>query len=77
MANKLLQDSNGNTSSKRVFGAIGMGLFFVSAIGMGVYSIFTGNDLGNNASQLVTMVGVVSGSLLGIGVLEGRLGKGQ
>lgn len=67
---KILEDANGNKSSKRVFGAIGMGLFFVSSIGIAVYSVSTGNDVGVNATQLVTWVGVVSGSLLGIGVVE-------
>lgn len=68
------RDANGKESSKRFWGGIGMGLFFAASIGIAIYSVFTGNDVGNNASNLVSMVGIVSGSLLGIGVLE-RLGK--
>ena len=66
----LLKDESGNVSSKRVFGAIGIGFFFLLGGGIALYSVFTGNDVGTNAGQLVTMIGIISGSLLGIGVVE-------
>jgi len=71
MKGTMLKDSGGDTSSKRVMGTIGMACFLASAIGIAIYSVFTGNDIGSNAVGLITSVGIVSGGLLGVGVLEG------
>ncbi len=70
MQSTLLKDSTGNTSSKRVFGAIGLVAFFAISIVLSIHSVKTGNDVGSNASGLLTTMAVVSGSLLGVGVVE-------
>ena len=68
---KWYQDSDGNTSGKRIFGAIGFVLFEIMAVVVvPVYSIYTGNDIGANAASGLTAGGWVSGGLLGIGVVE-------
>jgi hypothetical protein len=72
--NEVLKDSKGKASSKRLFGTIGLTLFFLASIGIAVYSVFTGNDVGPQAAGLVNGVGYVSGALLGVGVFEG-IGK--
>jgi hypothetical protein len=74
--NEVLKDSKGKASSKRLFGTIGLTLFFLASIGIAVYSVFTGNDVGPQAAGLVNGVGYVSGALLGIGVFEG-IGKSE
>ncbi len=70
MKGTLFKDSNGNVSSKRIFGAIGLIAFFVVSIALAILSIKTGTDVGANASGLLTTMAVVSGSLIGIGVVE-------
>ena len=57
MANKLFQDKNGNTSSKRVAGYL--------LITIGILAYFLKGDL--NATMFFCGAG---GSLLGIGVFE-------
>ena len=71
MGHKLLEDSKGNQSSKRLWGSIGMGLYFLASVFLAGYSVYTGNDVGVQAAGLVNGIGVVSAALLGIGVLEG------
>lgn len=70
MKGTLLKDCNGHVSSKRVFGAIGLVAFFATSIILSAISVKTGNDVGSNASGLLTTMAVVSGSLLGVGVVE-------
>ena len=73
---KWYKDSNGNTSSKRIFGAIGFGLYiFIRLVILPVYSIYSGNDIGNNASSGIDTAGALSAGLLGFGVLENILKK--
>jgi len=75
---KWYQDSNGNTSSKRIFGAIGFGLYLIiRLIVLPVYSIYSGNDIGSNASNGIDTAGMLSAGLLGFGVLENVLKKKQ
>lgn len=71
MANTMLQDSAGNTSSKRVMGTIGMGIFILASVGIAFYSVSTGNTVDPGAVTLINGVGYVSGGLLGVGVIEG------
>ena len=62
MGNKMLQDSNGNTSSKRVAGFISLaGLF-----GVLVIVAVNGGDMAEFAWPLVTLIG----ALFGAGALE-------
>ena len=67
---KLLQDINGNTSSKRLFGAVllASGLLF-SAILFG-FSLFTGASDSHTAISVINMLLIAGGGLLGIGVFE-------
>jgi hypothetical protein len=76
MNNKLLQDSHGNTSSKRVFGAIGLALYFVIGSVVAVYTVYTGNDVGSNAVNLLNGFGLTGTALLGAGVIE-HFAKGK
>lgn len=74
MGNKWFEDTEGNTSGKRIFGAVAMIIFIVISAIISVYSVYTANDIGTNAAGLLTSVGWVGGTLLGIGVAE-RFGK--
>lgn len=74
MNNKWFQDTEGNTSGKRVFGGIAMVIFILAAVGISVYSVSSGNDIGSNSAGLLNSVGWVGCTLLGIGVAE-RFGK--
>ncbi len=76
MNNKLLQDAHGNTSSKRVFGAIGLGLYFAIGSIIAIYSVYTGNDIGTNATTLLNGFGLTGAALLGAGVIE-HFAKGK
>ena len=70
MGNKLLEDSKGNASSKRLFGAIGLILYYGLGSFVSVLSVYTGNDIGANAVTLLNGIGITGASLLGIGVVE-------
>lgn len=73
---KWYQDKDGNTSSKRIFGAIGFGLYLViRLIVLPIYSIRTGLDIGNNVSGGIDAAGGFSAGLLGFGVLENAFKK--
>ena len=72
--NKWYQDTEGNTSGKRVFGGVTLIVFIVSSVVISAYSVIEGNDIGVNAAGLTTSVGWIGGTLLGIGVAE-RFGK--
>lgn len=72
--NKWYHDTEGNVSGKRIFGAISMSIFIVISAFISIYSVYTANDIGVNAAGLLTSVGWVGGTLLGIGVAE-RFGK--
>ena len=71
---KLLQDSNGNTSSKRVAGFIisGVGLAGLTAIGI-VSLVHKVTDPATAMEAFKTIL-IVGGGLLGVGVVE-FLGK--
>ena len=67
---KLLEDSNGNLSSKRVAGYICGGIGLAGLVAVGVVSIFrTIEDPGTALESFKTVL-IVGGSLLGIGVAE-------
>lgn len=66
-----MTDSNGKGSGKRVFGGIGMSFYLIATTAISVFSVYTGNDIGVNASRLLTSMGISCASLLGIGVVEG------
>ena len=72
---KLLEDNNGNASSKRLFGAVllGSGLLF-SAVLFG-FSLFTGASDAHTAVSVINMLLISGGGLLGIGVFEKGIKK--
>jgi hypothetical protein len=72
----LLKDANGNESSKRVFGAIGISLFYIMSGIIAFYSVYTGNDIGVNAVNLISGVGYTGTALLLGGVIE-HFAKGK
>lgn len=68
--NKWYQDSSGNTSGKRIFGAIGFSLYLLVGLAAALFSIYSGNDIGGNAADILTGIGITSAGLMGIGVIE-------
>lgn len=70
MANKLLQDNDGNTSSKRVLGVIALGLYLIIGSIVSIYTVNTGNDIGANAVTLLNGFGLTGATLLSVGVAE-------
>ncbi len=76
MKGTLFKDANGNVSSKRIFGAIGLVAYSATSIAMAIISVKSGTDIGSSAAGLLTTMAVVSGSLLGIGVVE-NFSKGR
>lgn len=73
---KWYQDSTGNTSGKRIFGAVAMGLYFVIGTVVIIYSVTTDFDIGMNALSVLNGFGLTGASLLGIGVIE-KLGNSK
>lgn len=67
---KWYQDSDGNASGKRIFGAIGFCLYLLIGAFSALYSIYMKSDIGGNAADILSGIGYVSGGLLGIGVVE-------
>ncbi len=70
MKHSLFKDAYGNVSSKRIFGAIGLTAFFITSIILAIGTVQNGGDVGAHASNLLTTMAVVSGGLLGVGVVE-------
>ena len=71
---KLLQDSNGNTSSKRVAGFIIAGVGLIALLALGVVSMFMVIKDPETAMEAFKTILIVGGGLLGVGVVE-FLGK--
>ena len=73
MAN-LMQDKDGNTSSKRVAGFIISGVGLVALLALGVVSMFRAIADPSTAMESFKTILIVGGGLLGVGVFE-FLGK--
>jgi len=71
---KLLEDSNGNTSSKRVAGFIVGGVGLAGLMAIGIVSIFRVISDPATALESFKTILIIGCSLLGIGVVE-FLGK--
>lgn len=70
MSNKLLQDSDGNTSSKRVAGYIAGGFGLALIVAVGIVSMFTVlKDPSTTIDAGKTLI-YVAAILLGIGTFE-------
>lgn len=67
---KWYQDSDGNTSGKRIFGAVTMAIYLIAGLFVIGYSIYSGNDIGDNAVSVLNGFGLAGASMLGIGVVE-------
>lgn len=71
---KLLQDKDGNTSSKRVAGFIISGVGLIALLTLGVVSMFQKIEDPGTAMESFKTILIVGGGLLGVGVFE-FLGK--
>jgi len=65
-----LQDSEGNLSSKRLFGALVLIIGLIGHAYLGMYSIFAQAVDPSTATAAFTTMMITGGGLLGIGVLE-------
>ena len=65
------QDKNGDSSSKRIAGAIILGCGLVLLLAIGVMSIYKSIGDPATAIQVGNTLMLTGGSLLGVGVLEG------
>ena len=72
----VLEDQEGNLSSKRLFGAVTLSIGLICHIFLGAFSIFAQAVDPTTASTSFTTAMAVGGGLLGISVLE-FLGKGK
>jgi hypothetical protein len=77
-----LQDSNGNSSSKRLWGSLSMVLGLVMKVGFAVFAITPWIDIADVSIRIPLALGAADGiliagsALLGFGVLEGlKIGK--
>lgn len=77
MANKWYQDSKGNTSSKRVIGAIFMFLGAGLLMTIGIISITQKIADPETALEVGKTLCITGGGLLGIGVIEFLGGKNK
>lgn len=75
MSNKMLQDQNGNMSSKRIWGSIllSSGILFSSILFY--FSLFKGASDANTALGIINIFLISGGGLLGIGVFEKVINK--
>ncbi len=71
---KLLQDKDGNTSSKRVAGFIISGIGLIALLVLGIISMFYKIEDPGTAMEAFKTILIVGGGLLGVGVFE-FLGK--
>ncbi len=70
MANKFLEDSKGNQSSKRLWGSILLGIGIAFSAILFVYSLRTGAKDAPTALGIINMFLIAGSGLLGIGVFE-------
>ena len=71
---KLLEDKDGNKSSKRVAGVIISGVGLALLVFLGIYSMFNTIKDPSTAMDAFKTILIVGGGLLGVGVFE-FLGK--
>ena len=69
-ANKFLEDSKGNKSSKRIWGSVLLGFGIIFASTLFVFSLKVGAKDAATASSIINMFLISGGSLLGIGIFE-------
>lgn len=70
MANKFLEDSNGNKSSKRLWGSILLGMGIIFAATLFIYSLRTGAKDAATALGIINIFLISGSGLLGIGAFE-------
>lgn len=73
---KLLEDKDGNASSKRVAGFIISGIGLLALLTLGIYSMFEVIKDPSTAMESFKTILIVGGGLLGVGVFE-FLGKNK
>jgi len=70
MANKFLEDSKGNKSSKRLWGSVLLSTGVLFSVILFSYSLFLGAKDAPTALGIINMFLISGGGLLGIGVFE-------
>ena len=75
MTNNFLQDSEGNKSSKRLWGSILLGSGIIFSIILFAYSLYQGAADAATALGIINIFLIAGGSLLGIGVFEKGIKK--
>lgn len=70
MSNKFLEDSQGNKSSKRLWGSILLAIGIIFSIILFAYSLYRGAADAATALGIINMFLISGGGLLGIGVFE-------
>ncbi len=71
----ILEDSKGNRSSKRIFGAILITVALLCSITLFIISLLSGAPDANTAISVINMLLIAGGGLLGIGVFEKGIAK--
>ena len=72
---KMLEDKEGNVSSKRIAGFIISGVGLIALLSLGIFSMFRAVADPGTAMDAFKTILVVGGGLLGVGVLEFIGGK--
>lgn len=72
---KMLEDSKGNTSSKRIWGSIILGLGMLLSVILFYFSIAKGAEDAATALGIINMFLISGSTLLGIGVFEKGIKK--
>lgn len=68
--NKYLQDSKGDKSSKRLWGAIILGVATLFAVILFGFSLYEGASDPTTAISIINAFLLAGGTLLGVGVIE-------
>jgi multidrug transporter EmrE-like cation transporter len=75
MTNNFLQDSQGNKSSKRLWGSILLFIGIVFSMILFGFSLVTGAKDASTALGIINIFLIAGGSMLGIGVFEKAIKK--
>lgn len=71
----IIEDSQGDLSSKRVSGLVSVGIAILMGIGLYLASLFMGVKDPGTALEVIKIFAVTGGALLGVGIFEGVFKK--